>query len=141
MIHKINPELVDLRALNTKKPLNIFKKKENLNLAISASKAAGAVVVGMFPEIFLEQIKYMELGIIWQLLKIWILSQINLKDCPYLVRLLHEGEELADLLKLSPDELLIRWFNYHLEQAGSERRIKNLSEDVKDGECYAILLN
>jgi hypothetical protein len=64
-----------------------------------------------------------------------------LKNCPYLVRLLNEGEDMSDLLKLSPEELLIRWFNYHLENAGSTRRIKNLNEDVKDGECYAILLN
>lgn len=64
-----------------------------------------------------------------------------MKNHPYLVRLLREGEQLNDLLKLSPEDLLIRWFNYHLENSGSKRRVKNLSDDVKDGECYSILLN
>jgi len=65
LIHKINPDIIDLRALNTKKPLNIFKIKENLNLAISASKSTGAIVISMHPEIFIEKIKHMELGLIW----------------------------------------------------------------------------
>jgi hypothetical protein len=39
---------------------------------------------------------------------------INLKHNPFLIRLKKEEEELTDLLKLPPDELLLRWFNYHL---------------------------
>jgi len=37
--------------------------------------------------------------------------------------------------------LLLRWFNHHLEQAGHERRVHNFSGDVKDSECYTVLLN
>jgi len=35
----------------------------------------------------------------------------------------------------------LRWFNYHLKAAGSSKRVKNFSSDVKDGEAYTILLN
>jgi len=36
---------------------------------------------------------------------------------------------------------LLRWFNYHLAQAGHPRRVKNFGRDVKDSECYTVLLN
>ena len=52
-----------------------------------------------------------------------------------------EGEEVSDLLKLSPEELLKRWFNYHLKNAGHDRRIKNFTSDLKDAVNYTILLN
>lgn len=51
------------------------------------------------------------------------------------------GESLSDLLALSPEEILLRWFNYHLEKAGSTRRVHNFTGDIKDSECYTILLN
>jgi hypothetical protein len=35
------------------------------------------------------------------------------------------GEDLETLLKLQPEEILLRWFNYHLAQAGSTRRVAN----------------
>jgi hypothetical protein len=34
MINKAVPGTIDVRAINTKKPLIIFKKNENLNLSI-----------------------------------------------------------------------------------------------------------
>jgi hypothetical protein len=30
--------------------------------------------------------------------------------------------------------ILLRWFNFHLEQAGHDRRVKNFSSDIKVGE-------
>jgi len=48
---------------------------------------------------------------------------------------------LKDLLKLPPEQILIRWVNYHLEKAGSKKRIGNFSGDIKDSEAYTILLN
>ena len=58
-----------------------------------------------------------------------------------MIRLLKEGEEYNDLLKLSPEDILIRWFNYHLDKAGHNKKINNLDKDVRDGENYTILLN
>ena len=49
---------------------------------------------------------------------------------PGLARLLLEGETLNDLMALSPEEILLRWFNYHLAQAGHHRRVKNFSDDI-----------
>jgi len=88
-----------------------------------------------------EKHPHLVLGMIWQLVKIQLLNSISLKNHPELIRLLEEGEELSDLLKLTPEQLLLRWFNYHLKAAGSSKRVKNFSSDVKDSEAYTILLN
>lgn len=47
-----------------------------------------------------------------------------------LAALLKDGETLEDLMKLSPEELLLRWANYHLENAGWQK-INNFSSDIK----------
>ena len=47
-----------------------------------------------------------------------------------LIALLRDGESLEDLMKLSPEELLLRWANYHLEEAGAPK-INNFSSDIK----------
>jgi len=78
--------------------------------------------------------------VVWQLVKIHLLNSINLKNHPELVRLLETGEELADLLKLPPDQLLLRWFNYHLKRAG-HKKIGNLHSDVRDSDAYTCLLH
>jgi len=68
------------------------------------------------------------------------LNSINLKNHPELIALLEEGETLADLLKLPPEQLLLRWFNYHLKNAG-HKKINNFGPDVRDSDAYLTLLN
>ena len=67
--------------------------------------------------------------------------KLNLKDTPEIMRLAEEGEDLAHLKKLKPEELLIRWINFHLKEAGQERRVKNLGGDLKDSEALLYVLN
>ncbi|KFV70180.1 Plastin-3, partial [Dryobates pubescens] len=57
-----------------------------------------------------------------------------------LAALLRDGENLEDLMKLSPEELLLRWANFHLENAGWHK-INNFSSDIKDSRAYFHLLN
>jgi hypothetical protein len=33
-------------------------------------------------------------------------------------------------MRLSPEEILLRWVNYHLEKSGSNKRIKNFGGDI-----------
>lgn len=47
-----------------------------------------------------------------------------------LICLLLDGETLDHLMSLSPEELLLRWVNYHLQNAGT-KTIRNFSEDIK----------
>ncbi len=141
LINKIQPGTIDERVIITKENMNVFQMVGNLNLAISASKSIGCQVINIFPETIMEGKQVMILGILWQVVKRVVLGDINLKNYPQLVRLLKENEQLSDLLKLSPEEILLRWFNYHLEKAGYDKPIKNFSSDIKDSEKYILLLN
>ena len=65
-------------------------------------------------------------------LKIQLTSEINLKHVPGLVLLLRDGEKPEDLLKLSPEELLLRWFNYQLQRSQYKgKAVTNFSGDIK----------
>jgi plastin-1 len=145
-INKCIDDTIDERALNKRqggKDLSLFKINENLNLVISSAKSIGVqtVNVGCSELLNGKDFPHLVLGMIWQLVKIQLLNAINLKSNPLLIRLLEEGEELADLMKLPPDQLLLRWMNYHLKNAGSDKRVKNWSGDVKDSVAYTIVLN
>jgi hypothetical protein len=50
---------------------------------------------------------------------------------PGLVNLLMEGETIEDLLRLSPEQILLRWVNYHLSRSNTDKRIHNFGEDIK----------
>lgn len=67
--------------------------------------------------------------------------KLNLKDTPEIMRLALEGEDLSHLNKLKPEELLIRWINFHLKEAGQERRVANLGADLKDSKALLYVLN
>ena len=54
--------------------------------------------------------------------------------------LLGDGESIEDLLKMGPEQILLRWVNYQLEKAGCTERVKNFSEDIKDSKVYTNLL-
>ena len=109
---------------------------------ISAAKSIGLNCIGLNYDSIMDGKNYiMVLGLMWQVVKLVVMRNIQLKHHPELIRLLNPGEQLSDLLKLSPEQLLLRWFNYHLKQAGYEKRITNFSGDVKDSEKYTILLH
>lgn len=56
--------------------------------------------------------------------------------------MLKNGETIEDLLKLTKEELLLRWFNYQLNRtAYSGKEIHNFSEDIKDSIAYTYLVN
>jgi plastin-3 len=60
---------------------------------------------------------------------------------PGLFRLLREGETLDDLRRLTPEQILIRWVNYHMERAGVNRHLSNFTSDVNDSIIYTHLLH
>ena len=44
------------------------------------------------------------------------------------------------LSKVQPEEIYIRWVNYHLEKKGKAERIANLGDDIKDLKVLHTLL-
>ncbi|EMD31918.1 hypothetical protein CERSUDRAFT_119239 [Gelatoporia subvermispora B] len=144
LINDSVPDTIDPRVLNKptpRKPLNAFQMTENNNIVIQSAKAIGCSVVNIGPTDIAEGREHLILGLIWQIIRRGLLAQVDIKLHPELYRLCEEGETVEDLLRLTPDQILLRWFNYHLKQAGWHRRVNNFSRDVSDGENYTVLLN
>lgn len=66
---------------------------------------------------------------------------MTIQRCPGLVRLVQDDETIEDLLRLPPEAILLRWFNYQLQEAGHVRRVSNFSSDISDAENYSVLLH
>jgi plastin-1 len=141
LINRALPGTIDERVINVKDNMNIFLMTENLKLALNAAKVIGCQIINVFPDTIINENFILVLGVLWQIIRQVVLAEINLKKHPELIRLLKEGESLNDLLKLHPEDLLLRWFNYHLTNAGYDKKITNFGNDIKDSEKYTILLN
>ncbi|KAI4891159.1 hypothetical protein NFI96_021302, partial [Prochilodus magdalenae] len=155
MINLSVPDTIDERTINKKK-LTPFTTQpfvsithslpsslqENLNLALNSASAIGCHVVNIGALDLREGKPHLVLGLLWQIIKIGLFADIELSRNEALAALLREGETLEDLMKLSPEELLLRWANYHLDNAGWNK-INNFSSDIKpqDSRAYFHLLN
>ncbi|MEQ2258017.1 Plastin-3 [Xenotaenia resolanae] len=131
------PDTIDERTINKKK-LTAFTTQENLNLALNSASAIGCQVVNIGAQDLKEGKPHLVLGLLWQIIKIGLFADIKLSRNEALAALLEEGESLEALMKLSPEELLLRWANFHLRNAGMS--ISNFSGDIKDSKAYFHLL-
>lgn len=132
--------------------------QENLNLALNSASAIGCTVVNIGAQDLKEGKPHLVLGLLWQIIKVGLFADIEIsrnegkmiktsyfsltytycgKNLYFenvflsaLIALLKEGEDLEELMKLSPEELLLRWVNYHLTNAGWTT-INNFSQDIK----------
>ncbi|KAM0753506.1 hypothetical protein T439DRAFT_284995 [Meredithblackwellia eburnea MCA 4105] len=147
LINDAVPDTIDERVLNKAskakppKAINAFQQTENNNLVISSAKALGLSVVNIGASDLLEGREHLILGLIWQIIRRGLLAKIDIKLHPELYRLLEDGETLEQFLRLPPDQILLRWFNFHLAAANWPKRVSNFSKDVADGENYTVLLN
>lgn len=146
LINDSVPDTIDERVLNRpgkkSKTLNAFQMTENNNIVINSAKAIGCSVVNIGSGDIIEVKEHLILGMIWQVIRRGLLGKIDIKLRPELYRLLEPDESLEQFLRLPPEQILLRWFNYHLAAASPTwtRRVHNFSSDVKDGSNYTILL-
>ncbi|KAF2011883.1 plastin-3 [Aaosphaeria arxii CBS 175.79] len=145
LINDSVPDTIDERVLNRVgkkiKTLNAFHMTENNNIVIESAKGIGCSVVNIGSGDIIEVREHLILGLIWQIIRRGLLGKIDIKLHPELYRLLDEDETLEQFLRLPPEQILLRWFNYHLKNAKWHRTVSNFSTDVKDGENYTVLLN
>nr|XP_057919380.1 plastin-3-like isoform X2 [Doryrhamphus excisus] len=130
-------ETIDERTINKKK-LTAFTTQENLNLALNSASAIGCQVVNIGAQDLKEGKPHLVLGLLWQIIKIGLFADIELSRNEAIAALLEEGESLEELMKLSPEELLLRWANFHLKNVGIT--LTNFSGDIKDSKAYFHLL-
>jgi plastin-1 len=143
LINDSVPDTIDERVLNRPKKgkaLNAFQMTENNNIVIESAKGIGCSVVNIGSGDIIEVREHLILGLIWQVIRRGLLGKIDIKLHPELYRLLEEDETLEQFLRLPPEQILLRWFNYHLKAANWPRRVQNFSTDVKDAENYTVLL-
>ncbi|KAL6489879.1 hypothetical protein MHYP_G00002240 [Metynnis hypsauchen] len=139
MINLSQPDTIDERVISTKKRTT-FTMTENLILALNSASAIGCTVVNIDAQDMIAGTPHLVLGLLWQIIKIGLFADIELSRNEALIALLGESEELDHLLSMSPEELLLRWVNYHLDAAGW-KQIRNFSEDIKDSRAYFHLLD
>ncbi|XP_014888470.1 plastin-1 [Poecilia latipinna] len=139
LINISQPDTIDERVINTKK-LTTFTRRENIVLALNSASAIGCTVVSIDAHDLMAGKPHLVLGLLWQIIKVGLFADIEITRNEGLIALLMEGEELDHLMSLSPEELLLRWVNYHLINAGTET-INNFSADIKDSRAYFHLLD
>ena len=126
LINDSVPDTIDERVLNKPgkkiKALNAFHMTENNNIVIDSAKGIGCSVVNIGSGDIIEVREHLILGLIWQIIRRGLLGKIDIKLHPELYRLLEEDETLEQFLRLPPEQILLRWFNYHLKNAGWDRR-------------------
>ncbi|KXS14325.1 hypothetical protein M427DRAFT_70759 [Gonapodya prolifera JEL478] len=127
-------------AENQEVAKTVFEVTANLNACLKAAKDSGIIVVNIGANDFLEKRVDLMLGLIWQLIRAHLLTNVNLTTHPELIRLLGPKESLTTLINVPSETILLRWFNYHLSRAGLKRRIQNFSKDIQDSELYIALL-
>ncbi|KAK7242518.1 vacuolar protein sorting-associated protein [Aureococcus anophagefferens] len=117
-----------------------FKVVENCNLAINGAVDIGCRITNIGARDITEHRPHLILGVLWQIIRLLLTAKISLKEHPEMARLLEGDETLTQLLALPPEKILVRWINYHLAAAGSDRRVSNLGKDLKDSVVYATLM-
>lgn len=126
LINDSVPDTIDERVLNKPgkkiKSLNAFHMTENNNIVINSAKGIGCSVVNIGSGDIIEVREHLILGLIWQIIRRGLLGKIDIKLHPELYRLLEEDETLEQFLRLPPEQILLRWFNYHLNNAKWDRR-------------------
>ncbi|XP_047982877.1 fimbrin-5-like isoform X3 [Salvia hispanica] len=141
LINVAVPNTIDERAINTKKVLNPWERNENHNLCLNSAKAIGCTVVNIGTQDLIEARPHLVVGLMSQIIKIQLLSDLDLKKTPQLVELVEDTNDVEELMGLAPEKVLLKWMNFHLKRAGFEKQVTNFSSDLKDGEAYAHLLN
>ena len=85
-------------SLTTLSQLSQFsvQQHENLTLAINSAKAIGCVVIGIDSHTLNsgQGKKWLVLGLVWQLIKMFLFKSISISQVPGLVNLLKEGLSL-----------------------------------------------
>lgn len=149
LINTSVPDTIDERVINLGKNLSVFKVQENQNLALNSASSIGCSIVNIGAQDIIEGKPHLILGLLWQVIRIGLFAKISLERSPDLAALLDEDsdETLEDLMNLSPDELLLRWMNYHLARSdkwkslrGEGATVSNFSGDIKDSVAYCCLL-
>uniref|UniRef100_A0A914Z233 Calponin-homology (CH) domain-containing protein n=1 Tax=Panagrolaimus superbus TaxID=310955 RepID=A0A914Z233_9BILA len=148
LINIAHPDTIEEGDIN-KKNLNTYSKLENLNLALKSCSKIGCNVVNIDADDISKGKPHLVLGIIWQIIRLGLFRHINMDETHGMSFL--KSDELDDddsdavaavdeKRQLSPEQIVIRWVNYHLANAKIDIKMKNFTSDITDSTIYTHLI-
>lgn len=154
LVSVIKPDAIDLKKINfsvDKTKLNKVGAKDaweiaqNNNAMLAAAKNVGCKVLGIGAEDIIGKNNRLILAVVWQLIRAHLMRSVNLLSHPELIRLLEGDEKIDKLLTMRSEDIIKRWFNYHLRRAGPDpntgeiRVVNNFGKDVQSCENWCVL--
>jgi len=118
----------------------IFEVTANQNAFLEGAAKLGIKIVNIGAQDLINGSHDLVLGVVWQIIRAHLLQNVDILSHPELIRLMERHENLKTLIDIGPEALLIRWFNYHLRRANSQRKVGSFSESIKDSENYLTLM-
>eukprot|EP01087_Luapelamoeba_hula_P014772 TRINITY_DN4379_c0_g1_i1.p1 TRINITY_DN4379_c0_g1~~TRINITY_DN4379_c0_g1_i1.p1 ORF type:complete len:608 (+),score=144.41 TRINITY_DN4379_c0_g1_i1:155-1978(+) len=128
MIARWFPDAINLNQLCLKQDKSVYEKNNNNDLALAAAEKIGIKLINIGGSDLTAKKETLVLGMTWQLIRQCLLAEI-------------ERTLDSTLDKTPPEEMLFKWFNYHLKNYGTTRTVNNWSSDLMDAECYCMLMN
>jgi hypothetical protein len=126
------------KSITQKSKLNRFEINQNIDAALDGCRRLKLQIVNIGAEDVISGTAFhLVLGVLWQLVRLDLLNQLTRAKH----RMRNMLGEATNIDALVPEQVLILWVNYHLEQAGSARRLANFAGDIADSEIYTVLLH
>lgn len=90
LLHLASANSIMVDAINFPKAgqeMNIFKKRENINLSIATARSLGCCTTNITLESILDRREHIMLGLTWQVIELQLLGKIELRYFPEIVAL------------------------------------------------------
>lgn len=150
LLNMVEEDRIDVRTVNNAK----LKRRQSLSLDGSLGDLAIKENIDLFllgcqglikiqdvnSDDFMQRNAPKMIDVIGQILKLIIVKNISFRNCPEIMCLVEEGEEPESLHNLLPEQILLRWVNYHLVKQ-KQQKIKNLEKDLDNCLVYLHLLH
>lgn len=138
VLDSIKPGCIDLRKLVQTRGINdkkyLYEATTNLGLVLKAASELGIKIVNIGPEDILYENKCLVLGLLWQIVRLSVSKSSNVMKNPELINLINETESIEDLCNKTPEEMCLRWVNYHMNIAKESKFCKMIQEKNKENE-------
>lgn len=121
--------------------LNPWQIAENIQLCLGTARSLGCKILNVHTADIINQTSYLVLGILWQVIRVSLLTPVSIQYHKELLYLLEPTEELKTFLRLPPEDILLRWLNYHLRKVFAPLPpVTDFASQLQNGNVYAYLL-
>ncbi|KAJ3432049.1 fimbrin-2 [Anaeramoeba flamelloides] len=145
LVNHIMPGTIDERVINVFEEIDIEKHMdailENHTLCVNSALALGCNVRGISSKDLLNEEEVPCLQLCWEIIKAGLLSKLNAEKHPEILELCEKSERQSGITALHPEDLILRWVNYHLKRGGYKKKLTNFSDDLKDSVILGLLLS